>query len=103
MLAMPVAMIIDDVALNISPAFVKASRPHASGNHMAEYPRDSSSAAMSPLRAALTVSWAKVHTPTVPRSCSSEGGQVDIESSLGTVARDAGEPADRARCTAIRA
>src|ERR1035438_10316895 len=45
MLAMPVAMTIEDVALSISPAFVKASRPHASGSHIAAYPSDSSSLA----------------------------------------------------------
>ncbi len=33
------------------------------------------------------ISWANVHTPTVPRSFSSEAGQVDIVVSLGTVTR----------------
>jgi len=36
MLAMPVAMIIEDVERNINPALVKASRPRF-GQHIAEY------------------------------------------------------------------
>src|ERR1700690_360718 len=94
MLAMPVATTIELVALSISPAFVKASRPHASGSHMAAYPSDSSSLATSPLRSALTDSCAKVQMPTVPRSFSSAGGHVDMASSLGSATRDAVEPAN---------
>src|SRR5665213_4401789 len=94
MLAMPVATTSDDEALSMSPAFVKASRPQASGSHIAEKPSDSSSAAMSPLRSAGNVSWAKVHTPIVPRSFSSEAGEVSIEVTLGTATRQYAEPAD---------
>ena len=67
---MPVATIIEEVAESISPALVKASRLHASGSHIAAYPRDSSSEAISPLSLAGRVSWANVHTPMVPRSTS---------------------------------
>src|SRR5271170_7263778 len=94
MLAMPVATISEEVALSIRPALVKASRLRASGIHIAAYPGDSNSAAISPLWLADSVSWAKVHTPMVPRSCSSDVGQVDIAPSLGTVTRHSADPAD---------
>jgi hypothetical protein len=67
-------MVSVEVADNKRLELVRDSRPHASGIHIAEYPRFSTSRATSPLWPAGSVSWVLVQIPTVPRSLSSDDG-----------------------------